>query len=91
MPTVHDNAVAACHSRLMDSDQVSYNWQHYIPVIEKKPGALRNGAPFAELPGTFAATADCTEAQRTPAGRSNHGKSAQPGAAAWAGSCAGRC
>ena len=47
---VHDNAVAACHSRLMDSDQVSYNWQHYIPVIEKKPGALRNGAPFAELP-----------------------------------------
>jgi len=47
---VHDNTVAACHSRLMDSDQVSYNWQHYIPVIEKKPGALRNGAPFAELP-----------------------------------------
>ncbi len=46
---VHDNAVAACHNRLMDSDQVSYNWQHYIPVIEKKPGALRNGAPFAEL------------------------------------------
>jgi hypothetical protein len=47
---VHDNAVAACHSRLLDSDQVSYDWQHYIPVIEKKPGALRNGAPFAELP-----------------------------------------
>jgi len=47
---VCDNAVAASHGRLLDSDQVSYDWQHYIPVIEKKPGALRNGAPFAELP-----------------------------------------
>lgn len=47
---VHNNAVATCHTRLLDSDQVSYDWQHYIPVIEKKPGALRNGAPFAELP-----------------------------------------
>lgn len=47
---VNDNAVTARHVRLFDSDQVSYNWQHYIPVIEKKPGALRNGAPFAELP-----------------------------------------
>lgn len=47
---VHDNAVAACHTRLLDCDQVNYDWQHYIPVIEKKPGALRNGAPFAELP-----------------------------------------
>ena len=47
---VHDNAVAARHVRLLDSDQVSYDWQHYIPVIEKKPGALRNGAPFTELP-----------------------------------------
>jgi hypothetical protein len=47
---VHNNAVAACHIRLLDSDQVSYDWQHYIAVIEKKPGALRNGAPFTELP-----------------------------------------
>jgi hypothetical protein len=23
--------------------------QHYIPLIERKPGALRNGAPFADL------------------------------------------
>ena len=47
---VCDNAVVASHSRLQDCDQVSYNWQHYISIIEKKPGALRNGAPFAELP-----------------------------------------
>lgn len=50
---VCDNAVVASHFRLLDCDQVSYNWQHYIPVIEKKPGALRNGAPFVELPAPF--------------------------------------
>lgn len=35
---------------LFDRDQVSYDWQHYIPLLERKPGALRNGAPFAEMP-----------------------------------------
>jgi hypothetical protein len=29
---------------------VVYNWQHYLPLVERKPGALRNGAPFADLP-----------------------------------------
>jgi hypothetical protein len=29
---------------------VRYDWQHYTPLIERKPGALRNGAPFADLP-----------------------------------------
>ena len=24
--------------------------EHYIPLLEKKPGALRNGAPLAEMP-----------------------------------------
>jgi len=47
---VCENAVVACHVRLFDHNRVSYNWQHYIPLIEKKPGALRNGAPFVELP-----------------------------------------
>jgi hypothetical protein len=40
----------ASHARLLDRDQVNYDWQHYIPLIERKPGALRNGAPFADLP-----------------------------------------
>jgi hypothetical protein len=40
----------ASHERLFDRDQVSFDWQHYIPLIERKPGALRNGAPFADLP-----------------------------------------
>src|SRR5471030_2802175 len=42
--------VIASHERLFDRDQVSFDWQHYIPLIERKPGALRNGAPFADLP-----------------------------------------
>jgi hypothetical protein len=27
-----------------------YDWQHYIPLLQSKPGALRNGAPFADMP-----------------------------------------
>jgi hypothetical protein len=46
-------AVVAHHQRLLGRDQVSYDWQHYIPLIEKKPGALRNGAPFADMPLLF--------------------------------------
>lgn len=30
-----------------------YDWRHYLTVIQRKPGALRNGAPFAELPPAF--------------------------------------
>ena len=37
------NAPVARHQRLPGRDQVSYGWQHYIPLIGKKPGALRNG------------------------------------------------
>ena len=30
-----------------------YDWRHYLAVVQRKPGALRNGAPFAELPKSF--------------------------------------
>ena len=33
--------------------QVLYDWRHYLAVVQRKPGALRNGAPFAELPDGF--------------------------------------
>jgi transposase len=49
-----DNAIVACHPRLHHRDQTSYDWQHYIPLIERKPGALRNGAPFGDMPTPFA-------------------------------------
>src|SRR3546814_3077130 len=28
--------------------QTVYDWRHYLAVIQRKPGALRNGAPFTE-------------------------------------------
>ncbi|HKI74467.1 MAG TPA: IS21 family transposase [Pseudomonadales bacterium] len=30
-----------------------YDWRHYLAVVQRKPGALRNGAPFTELPPSF--------------------------------------
>src|SRR5271169_6347240 len=26
------------------------NWAHYVPALTRKPGALRNGAPFKDWP-----------------------------------------
>ena len=49
-----ENALVASHARLFERDQVSYDWQHYLPIIARKPGALRNGAPFADMPAPFA-------------------------------------
>lgn len=46
------------HSRIIDRSHHSggltvYDWRHYLAVIQRKPGALRNGAPFAEMPEAF--------------------------------------
>jgi len=50
--------VVAQHSRHFHRDHNSpgvtiYDWRHYLSVIQRKPGALRNGAPFHELPESF--------------------------------------
>lgn len=47
---VAGDVVVACHERFTDRGQTGYDWQHYIPLVERKPGALRNGAPFADMP-----------------------------------------
>jgi hypothetical protein len=47
---VADDVVVASHERLSDRGQTKYDWQHYIPLIQRKPGALRNGAPFLDMP-----------------------------------------
>ncbi len=46
------------HARVIDRShhlpgRTVYDWRHYLAVIQRKPGALRNGAPFAELPEAF--------------------------------------
>lgn len=47
---VANDDIVASHARLTGKQQVSFDWQHYIPLIARKPGALRNGAPFADMP-----------------------------------------
>jgi transposase len=45
-----EQAIVARHARLADRGHICYDWQHYIALIQRKPGALRNGAPFADMP-----------------------------------------
>lgn len=45
-----DDEEIARHTRSFDRYQTFYQWQHYIPIITQKPGALRNGAPFLHMP-----------------------------------------
>ena len=47
---VAGDALVASHDRQADRGKVRYEWQHYIPLVQRKPGALRNGAPFADMP-----------------------------------------
>ena len=44
------DAIVASHTRLTNRAQISYDWQHYIDLVQRKPGALRNGAPFVDMP-----------------------------------------
>ena len=43
-----DDEVVADHPRSFRRDQIIYDPWHYLPVLLKKPGALRNGAPFKD-------------------------------------------
>src|SRR5208283_5551256 len=47
-----DGEVVADHPRSFGRDRTIYDPWHYLPVLARKPGALRNGAPFKdwELP-----------------------------------------
>ena len=49
---VGDGAMIAEHHRRFGRDHLICDPWHYLPVLEKKPGALRHGAPFQawELP-----------------------------------------
>ena len=45
---VHNERLVAEHARSFDRYQTIYNPWHYVPALATKPGALRNGAPFAD-------------------------------------------
>ena len=46
----HRRVFARSHDR---QTTTVYDWHHYLAVVQRKPGALRNGAPFAEMPDAF--------------------------------------
>jgi transposase len=47
---VADEHIVAEHPRQIGKGSTVYDWQHYVPLVQRKPGALRNGAPFLDLP-----------------------------------------
>ena len=50
-----DGETVAEHARNFQRGKITYNPWHYVPVLRRKPGALRNGAPFKgwQLPGAL--------------------------------------
>ena len=51
LTVVAEEKVIAEHPRVFTRDhnlkgKTLYQWQHYLSVLQRKPGALRNGAPF---------------------------------------------
>jgi transposase len=45
-----DGAIVAEHARRFGRGETIYDPWHYVPVLARKPGALRNGAPFKDWP-----------------------------------------
>ena len=43
-----DGRVVAEHPRKFGRGETAYDPWHYVPVLARKPGALRNGAPFKD-------------------------------------------
>jgi hypothetical protein len=55
---VAEGQVLCEHGRIIDRShqkpgRTIYDWRHYLAVVQRKPGALRNGAPFLEMPEAF--------------------------------------
>src|SRR5277367_1337064 len=50
-----DGEIVGEHPRRFGRDQTIYDPWHYVPVLARKPGAWRNGAPFRDwvLPGAL--------------------------------------
>ena len=43
-----DGRIVAEHARVFGRGQTVFDPWHYVPVLARKPGALRNGAPFKD-------------------------------------------
>ena len=80
-----DGEIVAEHPRSFGRGRIVYDPWHYVPILTKKPGALRNGAPFKgwQLPTALGAPADPAfrPRRRRPAVR----QGSRGGAGGWAG------
>jgi hypothetical protein len=49
--SIHDKAagIVARHSRCFDRNQFIFDVWHYVPLLKEKPGAFRDGLPFANM------------------------------------------
>lgn len=63
-----DGQVVGRHDRAFGRDNTVYDPLHYIPVLARKPGALRNGAPFKEWDLPFALRRVQRKLERQPGG-----------------------
>jgi hypothetical protein len=43
-----DGAIVGDHPRCFGRGETLHDPRHYVPVLARKPGALRNGAPFKD-------------------------------------------
>ncbi len=53
-----EGQILCAHGRVIERSheqpgRTVYDWRHYLAVIQRKPGALRNGAPFTDMPDAF--------------------------------------
>ena len=64
-------------ARSFERDQTLYDWMHYIALIERKPGALRNGAPSRPCPSHCrkCSASCCAQRWRQGDGAGAHGVS----------------
>ena len=51
----HEGIPIATHKRRFERGGYSTKLEHYVPLLERKPGAVRNGRPFSDesLPASF--------------------------------------
>ena len=47
---IYDGREVGQHVRRFTNGGTYYDWQHYLPLLLRKPGALKNGSPFTGMP-----------------------------------------
>ncbi len=74
-----DGRLVGEHRRCFGRDQTVFDPWHYVPVLARKPGALRNGAPFKDWVSAGGAGADPPQAcRRRPMATGRWSRSSPP-------------